>query len=75
MWCRVVLYFTMGSKGTALLGTAEVRDALVAVHALASQAAADACYWWCGAVNNLAVNDVSRRLFGTTAVGVCNKQP
>jgi hypothetical protein len=65
MWCRVVARLTYAEAAGRLLGTAAVRDALVAMRPQATTA--DACAMWCKAMCHL-TTDRNMRMFGTTEV-------
>jgi hypothetical protein len=68
LWCRVVSRFVEGPKSKRLLGTAAVRDALVAVQPRLATTA-DVCRWWCSAISFLANgNTANQQLLGTAAV-------
>jgi hypothetical protein len=66
LWCLVVYRFAANDIGRKMLGTTEVRDALLA---LAPHATTDVVYSWCTAMCNLTDNnDANKQLFGTAAV-------
>jgi hypothetical protein len=67
LWCLVLTRFACNENGQHVLGTAAVRDALVALHPLATTATA--CTEWCSAICNLTTrNAANQNLFGTAAV-------
>jgi hypothetical protein len=59
MWCQSVAGFASGIFGRELLGTAAVRDALVALRPQATTAFA--CQWWCTAICDLTVNNAANK--------------
>jgi hypothetical protein len=71
LWCVVLTRFALHDNGRRVLGTAAVRDALLAVVSQATTVGA--CTEWCNALCNLTSDgysalDVIQQLFGIVAV-------